>query len=641
MEKKVIELDVKVKGEDKIKNVDKAVKEVEKSSKNIQKENKKTESSFDAVGQKIDSFSGGAISTFKNLSSTITSTFVASQKSAINFGRALNVFLPKGFKISSNAAKGFGVALVAAGIGLITLAIASLIEFFSNFEKGVKVVNTALNVLGGTINSIVNSFNKLLKGDFKGFFKDVADGAKSAYEETNNLFEAEEKLFKLQRDNIQTNARLNATLQEQERIVGDTTLSFEERLEAQEKINKASLELLENERKQIETEQELLRSQIALENNYSARRQLELQLEQSSARLIKTESDLLVQRERGAREARLIQEEQTKIQEDAEKKRAEQVEKRLEAERKERDERLKIEADYNKELENLRVQSLTDAEEKLRAETEIKLSEIRRKYGEETELEKELILQRDAELDRLRIEKEQKEADDELARIERIKAIQDEFEGLTELERLEKEENAKLAELEALDATEAEKQMIREAYSQKRNDLADQELAYQQRLDELLLQSKRQAFSNILGATASAFGEQSKLGKKFAIAQALFNTYQGVSGALTDPTVPSFFVRLANASTALVTGLNSVKQIRKTNFGGGGSTGGSTGGAQAVQATQAQSPRFNINEASQGNQIADALSEQNNRPVEAYVVSSNMRSREALDRNIEESATIG
>lgn len=607
MEEKIIQLKVETKGSDKVDNLDKSIKQTEGSTKKLSKETR-------GVTQNLDRLSGGAISSFKNMTS--------------------------GLKSATLGFKGLRGAIIATGIGALVVIIASVVEWFSNFEQGVQFVTKAINTLQGTINAIVGSFGKLLKGDIKGFFKDVADGATESWKNTERLFEAQEKLFNLQRDTIVQNAELNAELALLGRQVRDTTLSFEERLKAQQRINEASEELLQNEREQIILEQEILRSQIALENNYEARRQLELQLEQSTARLIKIESDLVLQRDRAAQQERRIIEEQEKLEEDRLKKIQEQNAERAKREQERIDAQLKLEADYNKQLEQLRLSNLKDAEEKIRQETEIKLREIRERFGLETELEKELIEQRDAQLEELRIAKEEKEAEDELKRLERIKAIQDEFEELTELERLEKEEEKRLAELDQLDATEAEKQRIRDFYANERNRLADEELAYQQRLDQLLLQSKRQAFGDLLGATAMALGDQSKLGKKFAIAQATWNTWQGVSSALSDPTTPSFFVRLANASTALATGLNTVRQIKKTNFGmGGGASAG--GGAQAVQQSQASAPRFNIQDASQGNQIADALAQQSQRPMQAFVVGSTMRTQEALDRNIEQSATIG
>ena len=67
------------------------------------------------------------------------------------------------------------------------------------------------------------------------------------------------------------------------------------------------------------------------------------------------------------------------------------------------------------------------------------------------------------------------------------------------------------------------------------------------------------------------------------------------------------------------------------------STGGESGGA--VAATQA--PAFNIVGASAESQLADTIAGQQERPVKAYVVSNDVSSQQALDRNIVKGASIG
>lgn len=654
MEKKVIELDVQVKGENNVKAVDENIKKAEGSAKNLKKET-------GGITQQLDRLSGGAISGFRNMT--------------------------KGVKGATLGFKGLRGAIIATGIGALLIAVTSLAmafsrnqdeadklsEFMSGIGAAVDVLLDGLADLGSLlidvfdnpkqavkdlwevikqnlvnrIQGVVDSFGavgraikSVINLDWDGLkeagedfalanqqivtgvtaeqwgklgenIKNTGEEIAIAAEKARRLQRAENALRDATIRNIGTQAELRKVIESKRLQAEAEGISISEQIKLLQEADDAEQALLSNRQKLLKQEISILEERQALSKNTAEDNR---QLAELQANLIDLESQSASQRVRLSRRLNSLRK-----QEQAE------------------------EEEYYKELEQLRLNALTDAEEKLRAETEIKLREIREKYGKETELEKELIAQRDAELEQMRLEKEEKEAEDELERLQRIKEIQDEFEELTELERLEKEEEKRLAELEQLDATEEQKQAIREAYAQQRNNLADQELDYQKKLDDALLQSKLKAFGTILGATATAFGEQSKLGKKFAIAQALFNTYQGVSGALADPTTPSFFARLANAATALSSGLNSVRQIKKTNFSGGGATGGgaTTSGARQVQTSQAQAPRFNINEAQQGNQIADALSEQNNRPVEAYVVSSNVRSREALDRNIEESATIG
>jgi hypothetical protein len=648
MEKKIIELDVKVKGENNVKAVDNNIKKAEGSAKNLKKET-------GGITQQLDKLSGGAISGFRNMTKGVkgvTLGFKGLRGAIIATGIGALLIavtsLAMAFRRNQDEAdklsefmSGIGAAVDILLDGLADLG-SLLINVFSNPKQAVKdlwevikqnLVNRiqgvvdAFGAVGRAIQSVINLDWDGLKEAGKDFalanqqivtgvtaeqwsklgenIKNTGNEIAIAAEKARRLQRAENALRDATIRNIGTQAELRKVIESKRLQAEAEGISISEQIKLLQEADDAEQALLSNRQKLLKQEISILQQRQALSKNTAEDNR---QLAELQASLIDLESQSASQRVRLSRRLNSLRK-----QEQAE------------------------EEEYYKQLEQLRLNALTDAEEKLRQETEIKLREIREKYGRETELEKELIAQRDAEIDRLRIEKEQKDEEAEEKRLAGIKAIQDEFAELTELERLDKEEAAKLAELERLNATEDEKLAIIEAFENKRNKLAKDSADFQKELDRQLLQSKLQAFSNILGATAVAFGEQSKLGKKFAIAQALFNTYQGVSGALADPTTPSFFVRLANASTALATGLNAVRQIRKTNFSGGGATGG----AQAVQTTQAQSPRFNINEAAQGNQIADALSEQSNRPIEAYVVSSNVRSREALDRNIEESATIG
>ena len=52
-------------------------------------------------------------------------------------------------------------------------------------------------------------------------------------------------------------------------------------------------------------------------------------------------------------------------------------------------------------------------------------------------------------------------------------------------------------------------------------------------------------------------------------------------------------------------------------------------------------PSFNIVGASETNQLADVIGDQQQQPVQAFVVASEVTSAQALERNTIEGATIG
>ena len=160
----------------------------------------------------------------------------------------------------------------------------------------------------------------------------------------------------------------------------------------------------------------------------------------------------------------------------------------------------------------------------------------------------------------------------------------------------------------------------------QRNTVAQEKVLNQQKVAMAL-----QTFSNI----STLFEQNSTEGKAFAVASALINTYQGITAELATKTVTpfEFGIKLANIATTAAIGFKSVKDILKTNPS---TTGGAE--ASAPSATSA-APSFNVVGVSGVNQIAQTIGSQ--QPVRAYVVSSDVTTQQALDRNIVKSATLG
>ena len=141
-----------------------------------------------------------------------------------------------------------------------------------------------------------------------------------------------------------------------------------------------------------------------------------------------------------------------------------------------------------------------------------------------------------------------------------------------------------------------------------------------------------------LGAISDLFGEQTAVGKSAAIAEATISTYLSAQKAY-DSTIGVPFVGpvLApiNAGLAIAAGIKNIKAITavKTPNGGGGGGGQVTnnfsGGA-------AQAPSFNV----VGNSGMNQLAQIQQTPIQAYVVSGEVTSAQALDRNRIKNATL-
>lgn len=149
--------------------------------------------------------------------------------------------------------------------------------------------------------------------------------------------------------------------------------------------------------------------------------------------------------------------------------------------------------------------------------------------------------------------------------------------------------------------------------------------------------------SSALGTIADAVGQNTIAGKALAVAQATIDTYMGATKALA--TYPPPFGAIA-AGTVVLAGLLNVKKIVSTQIpkmpgakgGGGGSV--STPAIAAPTIPTVQAPQIQggqgINPTAQIAQTIGAAQ----KPIQAYVVSSQISGQQALDRRTNRAATF-
>jgi hypothetical protein len=165
-----------------------------------------------------------------------------------------------------------------------------------------------------------------------------------------------------------------------------------------------------------------------------------------------------------------------------------------------------------------------------------------------------------------------------------------------------------------------------------------------------LSQEEFQARQQLLGATADGLsvlsdlmGKETGKGKALAVAASLINTYAAIAGqlrAFSGVPIPGFAIVQAIATG--LSGFAAVKNILKVqvpNSGGGGASVPSGGVGSAPASVTPAAPQFNVVGTSGQNQIAQSLG--NQAPVKAFVVSNDVSTAQALDRNIVKTATIG
>ena len=164
--------------------------------------------------------------------------------------------------------------------------------------------------------------------------------------------------------------------------------------------------------------------------------------------------------------------------------------------------------------------------------------------------------------------------------------------------------------------------------------------------------------SDALGTIAEAVGKETVAGKALSVAQAVINTYAGANKALA--TYPPPFGAIA-AGTVILAGLLNVRKIVSTKIpappgaksapadtsssvaSGGG--GGGAGAPAAQNVAQNLIPVIGASQASAGSAIANTLNStfaaNQNRPVQAFVVSGDVSSAQQLERRRNNAAQLG
>jgi len=184
-----------------------------------------------------------------------------------------------------------------------------------------------------------------------------------------------------------------------------------------------------------------------------------------------------------------------------------------------------------------------------------------------------------------------------------------------------------------------------QAYVDANNEL----LAYQDEIDrqqvqneKALAEAKINAVQGALGNIASIVGENSKFGKAIAVTQAIIDTYVGANKALAQGGLFGFI----GAAAVIASGIANVKTITSQkapnppSFASGGSGRGAATPTPAP-APVSTPPEVNTVGASGINQLAGAIGEQAQQPVQAYVVSNDVTTAQSLERNIVDGASIG
>lgn len=435
-----------------------------KTGDKVEDANKKTTESSKEATKELG-FLGQGVKDIGDFAKKLKADFVNGFNATKKFG--------EGLKFGAGGAKALAIGFATLGLPIIIALVTALIDYFKNFEGGVKIVTTVVNVLGKVVGNLTDAFMKLLSGDFAGFFGQLKDTGKvigDTIKQTDALFAAESKLAEMNKTQVIENAKLRNELELQQKVLEDNTISYENKTAALQKIGVAEQQLLANAIALTKVEEQRLQASIALEKNFETRRQLEQELAEVQASLIEQQGDLERTRFDVDKKVRELDEER--------------VAKAQEAAAKELEIRKAFFAQLttlNQQLELSQIQDLTQREKrKLEIELENQIRGIEQsEFSEKQKAQLIGKLQEQFRVDQLARDKAQGEALAKLEedRLKRLGALQNEIELLNAENQRERDvlalvqqEAAAMAELALVENNEALILATREKFRLLRED---------------------------------------------------------------------------------------------------------------------------------------------------------------------------
>jgi hypothetical protein len=625
MAEKVI-IDLEVKSNKGVKDVQKLNTEISKTNKEV----KKTNEELSGATNTLDKFSGGAVSKFKNFKTAVGS-------------------LSNGFKSLKVAIIGTGIGALLIGIlavkaaftsseegqnkfaklmGIIGSITGNLVDMLANLGEGiinaftnpkqalidfknliVENITNRFNAIIDTLGFLGSAFKKVFSGDFKGALED-AKSAGSSY--VDALTGIEDSINKV----ANATKGLVTELKEEAKIAGQIA---DQRAIADKLERGLIVERAEANRKRAE-----LLEQAANKEKFTAQERIEFLTEAG------------------------------KIEEEITKKEIESARLRFEAKVAENALSKSTKEDLDEEA-NLKAK-LIDLETARLTKSKLVTSQIVAAKREEKArlkaIDDEAITQRN---ERLELEANTEEE-------KRILALEKEKTKFDEAIALATEQGLATEELER--SQKESLQTMRDGFHKKdidekqKNTDESNKIAKEQK--DYKEQQYRSTYSNLQTILSVGGKKLEKVGKALAIADVIRSSVKSVSETVSATGVANAkavaaspltggmpFVAINSVKAALSVGatiagaaksIQSIKGNSKNvspppalpNSGGGGGGG----------SIPSIPPAFNVVGASDTNQLASAIGGQSQQPIQAFVVSNDVTTAQEMDRNIIEGASI-
>ena len=192
-------------------------------------------------------------------------------------------------------------------IGFVGSAFKNL--FAGEFQAALDDVKSAGSEMVDVFTGVDNSVEKIAETGKK-VFTEIKEAVEEATVAATKLVNTTRAIRNAQQALIVENANLNKELETQQKIAEDTTLTYDERKAALERVGEAQVKLAENLAKQATLEESLIKQQIAQEGNYEKREELETQLAEATASRIEAETALQLQKQDAAKITRELEQEE-------------------------------------------------------------------------------------------------------------------------------------------------------------------------------------------------------------------------------------------------------------------------------------------------------------------------------------------
>lgn len=514
--------------------------------------------------------------------------------------------------------KALRVAIIATGIGALVIAVTSLVAAFTQSEEGQEKLQRGLAAMGAVVKNVMDAF-----ADLGESIINAVTNPKKAIEDLGK------GIMKFLKNPIDTiTGAFNSAKESAMDFIEETkkeVQAIDEVTKARQKANRIQRDLIV-ERAQANREINDIRLEAEKRDQYTTTERIAL-----------------------LKKAQKIEEAITQKEIDAKKLLIEAQEEEMAQGKntiQDKEKLAKLQAELiNLDTKKLRSQRLlqtqiTTATNQEQAIKDQAIKDEQKRKEDEAQETADMIL---------------KAFDDETKRLQGIKNIQDAFDMMVKEENAVKEEEQAilekekaLAELDELNATEEQKAKIIAYWNGKILEGKKKDTDAEEKLDKEVSKAKLGIAKQTMGLIGQIAGEGSAVGKAMAVGQATISGIEGVQNAFTTaskspittvfPAYPFIQAGLAGAFSAL-----QIKKIVSTKADGKGATPSPTvsgGGGGGPALTPSAPPQINTVGASGTNQLAAAIGEQEQKPVQAFVVSNDVTTAQGLERNIVEGATI-